>query len=220
MGKVNHRRRYPQRRRSMHVLISCAGAIGKLKVGGSMIAGTDANDDLFVSADSVAKIQVKGSVLGTASDHVVINLGASPPKSLALGSLTVGGDFMNASLLTGTTIHSGSQVGSIYIGGDFIASRIALSTTPGQDGTRGTADDGSLDTDSQVLSRIASLTIKGQALGTIGGKDSYRITASEFGKVKIGGNTIALTDTSPGAHNKFIGPTGDLAIRYGVPVAI
>jgi hypothetical protein len=199
-------------------LIATDGVLGNLTVGGSLIAGAGTNSDFFVSANSIGSIHVKGSIIGTATDRVQIAATGSGEPGLTLGSLKVDGDFINANLLTGGEVNPGTQVGAITIGGDFVASRIALSTTAGGDGAVGTSDDKSLEPENGVISRIASLTIKGQALGTFGGNDSFRIIAGEFGAVKIAGSTVPFTEVGPGDFDKFVGPSGDLAIRYGVPL--
>ena len=129
-------------------------------------------------------------------------------------SLKVGGDFENADLVVGDGIYKELQVGALTIGDDFIASRIAIATTAGSDAAYGTADDKMIDLATfDQISRVASLVIKGQASGTAGGNDSYRIIAGEFGSIKIGPKTFNLAPVAGDNIDHQIGSTGDLAIR-------
>jgi hypothetical protein len=51
---------------------------------------------------------------------------------------------------------------------------------------------GSFD-DPDVVSRIASITIKGRAFGTVGDDDHFGFVAQKIGSLAIGENVIALT---------------------------
>jgi hypothetical protein len=53
-------------------------------------------------------------------------------------------------------------------------------------------------------------TIKGQALGTFGGTDSFRFMAEKIGSFKVNGTAFPLNKTGP--DNVLVGVTGDLRI--------
>ena len=82
--------------------------------------------------------------------------------------------------------------------------------------TIGNGDDAKMSggvTDSAgISSKIASVTIGGQALGTVGGADFFGIVAENVGAVKIGGTPLVLT---LGISNDdfFVGITGDFKVR-------
>jgi hypothetical protein len=63
-----------------------------------------------------------------------------------------------------------------------------------------------------TVSSTRSLTIGGQVLGTMGGADSFAITAEKVATLKVGGATITLT---AGGHNDdvFLDLTGDFDVR-------
>jgi hypothetical protein len=62
-----------------------------------------------------------------------------------------------------------------------------------------------------VFSKIGSVTIGGQVLGTVGGTDHYGFVAETVGTVRIGGSLVPMT---PGMHTDdlSIGTTGDFNV--------
>ncbi|HEX8310310.1 MAG TPA: hypothetical protein VF614_03260 [Chthoniobacteraceae bacterium] len=198
-----------------HTLIT-ADSLGKLIVGDSILASEDGGYQNFVEADVVGAIKVKGSIVGTLSDHVVLSIAGAPALAEALGSLEVGGDFQNADLLIGGGVNPDQQVGEIEIGGDFLASRIAVSTDNGADNIYGTVDDTTVNgPSSDALSRIVKIIIGGTATGTEGGTDSFRIIAGTYGSVEIAGAELNFGISTAPQAELALGTTQDLAIRRG-----
>ena len=107
-------------------------------------------------------------------------------------------------------------VGTLYIRGDWIASNLAAGVDP-VNGMFGDADDVKMvspdtkDIDT-VSSSIASLTIGGQILGTVGGSDHYGIVAEVVRAVRIGGSPLTLVTGGPN-DDFFVGTTGDVKIK-------
>jgi hypothetical protein len=107
----------------------------------------------------------------------------------------------------------------VTVGGDWVASSLAAGVVPGDDGFYGDGDtnegkmSGAGVTDvATVSSKITSLTIGGQVLGTVGGADFFAIMAENVVALKVGGTTIPL---AAGSHNDdfFLGLTGDFKVQ-------
>jgi hypothetical protein len=136
----------------------------------------------------------------------------------AIKSLSIGGRVERAEILVGSNdfglANADAQLGKVTVGGDWIASRIAVGTSLGADGLAGTDDDTFIGAGSAtIVSTIASITIKGQALGTVSafpGADSFRFMAEKIGALKVGGVAFPLDKTGP--DNLPVGATGDLRV--------
>jgi hypothetical protein len=63
-----------------------------------------------------------------------------------------------------------------------------------------------------VRSRIASVTIGGQVLGTMAADDHFGIVAEEVGAVKIGGTALILT-VGPGNDDLPASLAGDFRVN-------
>jgi hypothetical protein len=111
----------------------------------------------------------------------------------------IGDDVENARILVGydkdeQSVNPDAHVGKVVVKGDWIASSLAV-------GIADSTNDGfgrndvliAGDITPSVVSRIASLTIKGTASGSSGSGDHFGITAQQIGKVKIGGTNIPLS---------------------------
>ena len=94
-----------------------------------------------------------------------------------------------------------------------LASDLAAGVRPGN-GYFGDADDSLIPGGGAIVSRIASITIKGQALGSTAAGDSFGFAAQQIGALKVGGIAFKLT---PGASNDLtplpLGATADLRAR-------
>lgn len=195
-----------------------AKRIATLTVGGSVIAGVNNSSGLFLNNgairvnNDIGSATIKGSLIGNSTNPVIISARgqAAPPATadVAIGRLNVLGRVEYARIVAGWTPQSvvqnaDAQIGTVIVGGDWIASNLAAGAVPGIDGYFGNNDDqkisGNFVKDSATVnSRIASITIAGQALGTDGGNDCFGFVAQEIGTVRIGGTTFA---TKAGAGN-------------------
>jgi hypothetical protein len=101
------------------------------------------------------------------------------------------------------------------VNGDWIASSIAAGALPGPNGY-GTGDTKmsgpGVSDDPNVISKIASLTIGGEALGTVGGTDSYGVVAENVQTIKIVGTKIP-TAAGNSTDDFFVGITGDFKVH-------
>jgi len=184
------------------------GTIGALKV-------TTNVSDVQILAGKINTVNVGGNVQD--SKFYVVGNGAAKnaTEALAIKSFNVRGDFDHSSLLGGAFVLANAdvQIGKITIGGDFRASNLTAGVTGGADGLLGTADDhlyaGGSDA---VVSRIASVVIKGQAIGTNEAGGRFAIEAEQIGSVKVGATKVLLNKT---AKDKYValGGTGDLFVN-------
>jgi hypothetical protein len=215
-------------------------------VGGSIISGSDQTTGTYFNcgairaAADIGAIIVKGSLIGNVTNPVYISARGQPTTThLAIKSISVGGSVEFGRILAGFDVSStgidgnggqnaDAQIGAVVVGGDWIRSSILAGVNDHDndgngiaDGT-GDADDTKLlvATDSpSIVSRIASITIKGTARGTPASDNSvdhYGFVAEQIGSFTIAGTKIPL---KPGAGNPDdvngypIGVTGDLRVR-------
>ena len=214
-----------------------------LTIGGSIIAPTIQNQNLIpfnfnggISArDDIGTATIKGSLIGNRFNPVLITaFGQANPTAtvdLAIGKLTVNGRVEYAQIWAGLDAvtqggsiveNADAQIGQVVVGGDWIASSLTAGAFQGPDGLFGTADDvkfdgigvgGVKDVDT-IFSKITSLTIGGQAYGTVGGDDHYGIVAEIVGSVKVkGGTTTFSLNAGNGNDDFFIGILGDFKVH-------
>jgi hypothetical protein len=133
----------------------------------------------------------------------------------------VGGDFDHALILGGyaadnVPANGHAQIGAISIGGDWIASSITAGLLPNSGKfIFGNGDDAFINAGpANVIAYIASITIKGRAMGSFETGDRFGIVAEHIGSVKIGGVKVPL---DPGIASDLagfaIGPTPDFFVR-------
>jgi hypothetical protein len=215
--------------------------LASLFVGGSIRAGVDDSSGTLMRSgavrfsDDIGPITIKGSILGSKSTDgsggftlAVVSargqpgLSATATTDLAIKRLAIGGRVERAQILAGyDTLAIGrnadAQIGPVVIGGDLIASSIIAGVGTAL-ASFGTASDGKITggKDSSdalgAISKIASVIIKGSALGTFASNDAatFGIEAQQIGSIKLGGATVAL---ATGAGNDLfakrhpLGPT-------------
>jgi hypothetical protein len=208
--------------------------IGSLTVGGSIIAGSGTVTDSGAvrAVDDIGVIRVKGSLIGNPTTPVMITARGQAEQGattdVAIKSLTVKGRVEFTDVLAGydgnrTGVNADAQIGAVVVG-DWIASNLVAGV---QDDASALHDAFFADGDDQaitggsssIVSKIGSITIKGTALGTLGGGvDSFGFVAQQIGSFKIGRTPFPL---SPGAANDLAGlfasVTGDLLVREVAP---
>jgi hypothetical protein len=213
-----------------------AGRIGALTLGGSLIAGTDQAGGTFRDngairvTNDIASVTIKGSIIGNTTNRAMITArGQLTPTGtidLAIGKLTVNGRVEHALIHAGINPNDSpngrnadAQIGPVIVGGDWIASSLVAGALAGADGKFGTSDDvkisgsGAKDV-ATISSKITSIVIGGQALGTNGGTDHFGFVAQNIGsfKVKNGGTTFPLL-TGNGNDDFLIGLFEDLRLN-------
>jgi hypothetical protein len=185
--------------------------IGSVK---TLVVKTDVSGVNFASAQ-LGKVSIGGDL-----DNSLFALSGGPvtgqKPATALKSLTVGGDLDHTQILVGASVFGGNAdvaIGKVLVKGDWIASNLSAGVTAGNDGKLGTDDDQLYaGGNASILSRIASVMIKGQALGTIEPGGAFAITAEQVGKVTIGKTKLSL---DPAGKDKLLalGATGDFILN-------
>ena len=201
-----------------------AGSIGKLNVTGGMTSasvksngsigsatiGGNVSKSAIAAAGPLKIVKVLGALIGDATTPSVFSAVPVGKSPTAINKLTIKGNVSFAEILVGydtafLPVNGDAGIGTVTITGNFTASSIVAGIKddtangfgvndihiPGFDSpVIGTAD--------KILSKIASLTIKGSIEGTPGVVgDSYGITAQKIGKAKIAGVKVILNKLLP-----------------------
>jgi hypothetical protein len=201
--------------------------VTSVAVGGSLRSGAGLESGAIGSPQgSIGNISVGGGVVGTAARPVVIFAkGQIAPVGLvdlAIGTVNIRGSVEFARILGGFASstdkqNADAQIGTVTVGGDWIASSIAAGIDPGTGNNFGDVNDvkiaGSGVKDvAAVFSKIQNVIIAGQALGTVGGTDSFGIVAENVGAVKIGGTPLLLA-LGNGNDDILVGVTNDFRVN-------
>jgi hypothetical protein len=208
--------------------------IARVWIGGSVFAGSVGFFSGFLrksgaihARDDLGPITVKGNLVGHLFNPVIISArGLANPTAtgdVAIAGVRVGGRVELVRILAGYSYDPNSgafvarnadaRVGAVAVGRDWIASSLAAGIAPGADGFFGTDDDvrasgPGVKDDPSLASKIVSLTIKGQALGStaIPG-DHYGVVAERIAALTIGDTVVPLTANT---ERIPVGGSGDL----------
>jgi hypothetical protein len=169
-------------------------------------------------------VVIRGSIIGNATNPAVIAArGQAAPTAtsdVAIGSLAVSGRVEYARVLAGylddVAWNADAQIGPVAVRGDWVASSIAAGARPGDNNYFGDVDDmkasGLYVKDTPgITSRIASLTINGQVVGTFTPVDHYGIVAENVVAVTVGGTPLPLRPDSK--DFLAVGIDGDFKVR-------
>ena len=202
--------------------------IASIAVGGSVLAGlwdglpgTLTKSGSIRADERLGPVTVKGTLVGTSNSPVIITARGltTAAGALAIRSLTVGGRVEFARILAGYNIelsgmNGNAQIGPVVVGRDWVASSIAAGVLP-VNGMFADADDSPLfTTDDGIVSRIARITIRGAALGTLAGGDHFGFVAQQIGSLSVGGTAFPLkVGAGSDLTGLAVGVTGDLRVR-------
>jgi|GEM_PF-3155774 len=201
--------------------ISASTTPGKFRYsGGLVVKGSILGGDIGTNGD-LANLRVSGDLQST---RVTVRGDLNPADVLAaqtIGQLTVGGRVYQSDVLVGydldvLAVNPDVLVEKVAVTGNLVASNLSVGADAGADGFFGTVDDTPIGIgNAAIVSRIASLTIKGAAYGTPGQSgDYFGIAAEEIVKGKIALAPLAL---STGASNDLgpalFGTSFDFAIH-------
>lgn len=209
--------------------------IGSVTVTGSIIAGTNSGTGRLTNSGGIRALHdlgsviVKGSLVGNSTNNVTVaalGQAATTTSDVAIKSVSVTGRVQFAEILAGynadvSTSQRGvatdadAQIGSVTVNGDWTSSSIAAGATSGTDSFFGDTNDAAITGGkATIFSSIASVVIKGQALGTLAAGDAARfgIVAQFLGSVKIGATKFPLlalhgTDTFAAGKAQILGPS-------------
>jgi hypothetical protein len=200
--------------------------IASVTIGGDARGGNAAFSGGIAAGGTLGPVVIKGDVIGTAERAYTIR-GSGPlegTKSIAITSLKVGGDFERAIILAGygqnnTPTNGHAQIGAISIGGDWIASSVTAGLLANSAGFFGNGGEVFIPLPAApaldgVVASIASITIKGRAVGSQETGDFFGIVAEQIGAATVGGVKLSLI---AGKSNDLagikLGPTPDFIIR-------
>lgn len=198
--------------------------VSSAEIIGSILSGTGATSGSVRVGGAFGALKVGGEIRGTADDPVTITGGGTvsgpDASAIGIGSLTVAGGVTHARILAGYDAggvgrNADAQIGKVSVGGDWIASSLVAGLFAGADTLFGTNDDaiisgGGTTNNVDVASRIGSVAIKGQVLGTPAAGGGFGLVAEEIGALTAGPVKFALTAND----DVFIlGATGDFQAR-------
>jgi len=195
-------------------------------IGGSIVSGSETGGGTLTfsgaiqAGQTLGAVKVLGSILGTATQTVVISgAGLAAPttktQDLAVRSVAVAGSATYAMIeggydLDGNAFSGDAQIGAVTIGGDLIASDI-IAGVKSASAVFGNATDtlidrpGTAPTDG-ILASIASIVVGGQIEGGGVSGDIFGIEAQLIGSIKTGGLSLSLK-AGPGNDDFFISAT-------------
>jgi hypothetical protein len=197
--------------------IESGGKIGVVALGNSLLGGSGTMSGSIISAGTLGASTIAGDLTGR-----IVAKGNLLPKNnalaLAIKDLMVTGSVRNADILagydrSGALVNANAQIGDVVVNHDWIASDLVAGVRTGPDGFFGNGDE-VVPGGNSIISKIASILIKGQVLGTVGGADHFGFVAQQIGSFTIGSDSFNLV---PGPSNDSagipIGATFDLRVR-------
>jgi len=199
--------------------IGADGSIGNVKVTG------DLGGSVIRAGTTLGAVSVSGDVIRSDFSAFGKALAPAKGKDLAIKSLTVGGNVEDTRVFAGydrngVGLNRDAAIGAILVRGSWFASSVLAGVEVGTDGFAGTADDVSIAgvgvrDNPNIVSQIASITIKGQAFGTAAPGDHFGVVAEQIIAAKVGGTKFALTKgpRSPGDVLTIGGEGSDFIIR-------
>jgi hypothetical protein len=211
--------------------------IASITIGGSLVAGSNnstngaklTHDGSIQAVNDIGLVTIKGDVAGDATNPAVISgrgqagLSMTATTDLAIGAVTIAGRVEWANILagydvSGAAVNGQASIGAVKVGLDWIASNLVAGVQAGSAAGFGTGADTEIGPEASPdrTAKIASITIGGAAMGTIGGAEHFGFVAEQIGSFSDGGTTFTL---HAGANNDgplSVGATGDLDL-FEVP---
>lgn len=199
------------------------GGIGNITIGGTVVGPGMSSVGIF-SSNQLGAVKILGdlrsSLVGGARIFAAGGLNATTSaQAAAIKSVSIRGSVTNALIyggydFSGNAINPDATIGPVLVGGNWVASDLVAGVAAGVDTDFGTADDVKINevTPDALFSKIASVTIKGMALGAVNGTAHFGIVAEQVGTVKVGVRSYILapgTDTT----GLVLGTTTDIRVR-------
>lgn len=186
-------------------LLRATGKIGSVTVKGSVIGGAEFSG--VMAGSKLGKVKIGGDLTSSDTENPVVISALGEPnaptaaKSVAIGGVTVTGNVLNAQILAGYTAtlaaaNADASIGAIVVGKNWTASSIVAGVADAPVNGFGQNDaliSGGLP---DVIATIASVRIKGTAIGSTAVGDHFGITAERVSKLKIGTAASVLDRTA------------------------
>ena len=219
-----------------------AESVGLLSIRGSVRAGQDYNAtfDLVNNAairvqNDVGTLRIGGAIEGTAETPVIITARGQAAQVLnqktdvAFGSIAIGGAVSHAEILAGFNTNADvslasenpdAQIGVVTVGGDWIASDLVSGAAWNSNFGDGTDKRVVGVNNPDIFSRIASVRIAGQAVGSASDPtDHFGFVAQQINVMEIGAeaNKVLLNkgrrnDNDPGTLRYNLAGTLDVRV--------
>jgi uncharacterized repeat protein (TIGR01451 family) len=185
-------------------LVQSSGAIGNVQIGGSVISvGAVATKSGIIADDDIGKVRIGGGILGLSSNPVLIVARGQSSKpatgfDTAIAGLTVKGDVRSALILAGfnanqNPTNADASIGAVVVSGSWKASSLVAGARDTGAPGFGVGDTLQVTDDTSLIAHIASITIKGEAVGSIDSSDNFGFVSQQIDKVKVQGRNIPLT---------------------------
>jgi len=228
---------------SSGLIISNAGNIASVGIGGSVISGTDTSSVGLLTknasiraAQEIGSLTVGGSLIGNpdggtglaASPVVISAVGQASPaagKDVAIGNISIGGRVDDALILAGYSTalavsNADAQIGPVKVSGDWIASDLVAGAENSDFPSNALAPNFGNASDASIgggtagfISKIASITIGGEVFGTPVSVNS----TDNFGFVAQGISAVKIggiaITIAAGNNPQAVGETGDVDIH-------
>ena len=152
--------------------------IGAIKIGGSF-----RDDSRIQATHRIGSIAIGGDLIGSTIEAFAQTANAGKGPDLVLGKLTIGGNVEDNTIILGRNNNADASLGKLAVGREWLASSLRAGTNAGLDNLTGTSDDTkTIGNDvTGKFSTIASIVIKGQALGSVAGGDHFGLVAEVIG---------------------------------------
>ena len=115
---------------------------------------------------------------------------------------------------TGAPVNADVQIGAISVTGNWVASNLSAGVKAGTDGFYGSDTGAVIPGGGAVVSRIASITVKGQVYGTVANTtDRFGFVAEQIGAFTVGITKLPLSSLATPKDNLTVGFTDDVLVR-------
>ncbi len=191
----------------------------------SFSSPTLTDSGIIHSDTALGPVTILGDLRGSSTNKASITaLGSSLSTLPAIKSILISGSAKNAFIgaghtSSGTGLNPDAQIGSVSVLHDWIASSIAAGIAP-TDAFFGNSDDASITPSAgftnspTIVSKIASILIGGQLIGSDALDDSFGFVAESIGSLKISGTSVFTHSTTSKASRSFSSATGfDVRLR-------
>jgi hypothetical protein len=185
---------------------------------GKLVVGLDFAGARVEVGENVGNVTIRGAVLHSelfaggqiGSIKVLGQLTSDDPNDPAMfaarnkiGKLVIDGNVQNALILigydkAGNTVNPDASLGTLMVKGSWMASSLAVGVADSTSDGFGRNDTAiTPDTTPTVVSKIASIVIKGPATGSAAMDDFFGFTAQKIGKLSINKTSISLQKDTP-----------------------
>lgn len=207
--------------------IFASGRIASIAIRGAIMssyyigAGATAFCGSIGAGADIGSLSVGRGIFGNELAPITISAGGQAVKpltgdDLAIGKITVKGDVRFAKILAGFNTSLGSfnadaSIGPVSVSGDWVASSLVAGAQDGGKVGFGVGDIVQPVGNTALVSRIASITIRGDVTGSATVGDQFGFVAQRIDALKVGGR-IGLFN--PGKSNDafFFDHTDDVAL--------